>query len=91
MCIFLPASGAKYTTTGSDVLVGKTYDYAGDPNRLTWYRSSVMSSKIALYIGAYTYGIKFKQDGYEYSDGCMKYAGYAIRPVKEKEEVSNNK
>ena len=72
MCIFLPASGAKYTTTGSDVLVGKTYDYAGDPNRLTWYRSSVMSSKIALYIGAYTYGIKFKQDGYEYSDGCMK-------------------
>lgn len=90
--IFLPASGAKYTTTGSDVLVGKTYDYAGDPNKLTWYRSSVMSSKQLGNDGfGYTYGIKFKQDVYDCSDACMKYAGYVIRPVKDKEVVSGDK
>ncbi len=90
--IFLPASGAKYTTTGSDVLVGKTYDYAGDLNKLTWYRSSVMSSKQLGNDGfGYTYGIKFKQDVYDCSDACMKYAGYVIRPVKDKEVVSGDK
>ena len=79
--IFLPASGGKL----------EARHYAGDPDSWTWYRSSVMSSKQMGDKGyGYTYGIRFYQEDYEFSNACMKYAGYVIRPVKDKEQTSDN-
>lgn len=76
--IFLPAAGAKMTTSI------KNEDHAGVPNKLTWYRSSRISKPGYYNKWEYSYGLRFKQDLYDLNDGCLRYPGYVIRPVMNK-------
>lgn len=74
--IFLPASGGKVEST----------NYSGEPDKLTWYRSSVWSGvQMGIKGYGYTYGIRFKKDMVSFSDMCAKAYGYVIRPVRNKE------
>ena len=74
--IFLPASGGKVEST----------NYSGEPDKLTWYRSSVWSGvQMGIKGYGYTYGIRFKKDLVSFSDMCAKAYGYVIRPVRNKE------
>ena len=77
--IFLPAAGAKITSNNK----GKE-DYAGVPNKLTWYRSSRISKPGYYNKWEYSYGLRFKQDLYDLNDGCLRFPGYVIRPVMNK-------
>lgn len=74
--IFLPAAGAK----------AQGNNYAGEPNRLTYYRSGDWSDRQWTTKGyGWTWGILFKQDSYKVVNSCAKAFGYVIRPVKSKE------
>ena len=75
--IFLPASGAKAQGT----------NYAGEANRLTYYRSAEWSDQQWGTKGfGWTWGLKFKEGSYEVVKTCAKAFGYVIRPVKTQEQ-----
>ena len=70
--IFLPASGGRVEGN----------NYAGDPDKMTFYRTDEWSSKQMGNKGfGYTYGLRFSQSAYTLSDACAKAWGYVIRPV----------